>query len=98
MPETLIESNELPVRYEVEGEVIDIGKVNRLVRRFLASQTKKMRKKFEHLEGRRDEHGRSATLVIRLPKRGQLSVECVIEYPEAFGDEIDGSDKAVRLS
>lgn len=96
--EKLDSNAEIPVRYEVEENVIEVDKVNRIARRLLLSQTKKLRKKYKHLKGKKDDQGRSATIVIRMPKKGSLSLECVIEYPEGFSSEIDGSEKAVRVS
>ena len=89
---------EIPVRYEVEGNVIELSKVNRLTRLMLKSQTKKLRKKFKDLKGVVDDKGQMATIVIRLPKLGVASIECVIEYPEAFTDKIEGSEKSTRIA
>jgi len=91
-------ANEIPVRYEVAGEEIEISKVNRIARRMLESQTAKLRRKYAHLKDVRDEEGRGVTIVIRQPKPGIKSVECVVEFPEGMKDQVDGSDKAVRVA
>lgn len=92
------ESDEIPVRYQVKGELIDIAKVNRIARRMLESQTKKLRKKHAHLKDVRDDQGRRATIVINLPKPGLASIEAIIEFPEGLKDHVDGSEKAVRVA
>ena len=92
------ESTEIPVRFEVGGNEIEIDKVNRLARRLLQSQATKLRKKYAHLKDFRDEQGRGVTIIIRQPKPGIKSVECVVEYPEALQAEVDVNDKAVRVA
>ncbi len=93
-----VAETEIPVRYEVAGEVIDVAKVNRIARRMLQSQTTKLRKKYAHLKDVRDDQGRGVTIVIRQPKPGLKSVECVLEFPEGMKQQIDGSDKAVQVA
>ncbi|MDW9478917.1 hypothetical protein GOB57_09490 [Sinorhizobium meliloti] len=92
------QDTDIPVRYEVAGEVIEIEKVNRLVRRFLVSQTNKLRKKHAYLKGVRDETGKRPTLVIRQAKAGALSIDCVVEFPESLAGEIHDADKAERVA
>jgi hypothetical protein len=91
-------TTEIPVRYEVAGKVIDIEKTNRIARRMLNSQATKFRKKFAHLRDYRDEQGRGVTIVIRQPKAGVPSIQCIVEYPEALTDSVEGSEKAVRIA
>jgi hypothetical protein len=89
---------EIPVRYEVAGKVVKLEEANRISRRLLESQTKKFRKKFSHLKGQVDDKGRLATIVLRLPKLGSASIECAIEYPESLQGQVEGHEKAVRIS
>jgi hypothetical protein len=93
-----VEDSEIPVRYEVAGEIIEIEKVNRLVRRFLVSQTKKLRKKHAYLKDARDAEGKRATLVIRQPKVGALAIDAIVEFPETLASEIHNAEKAERVA
>lgn len=91
-------NSEIPVRFEVGGQEIEIEKVNRLARRLLQSQATKLRKKFAHLKDFRDEQGRGVTIIIRQPKPGVKSVECVVEYPDDIQDQVEDGGKAVRVA
>jgi hypothetical protein len=93
-----VADTEIPVRYEVAGNVIEIDKVNRLSRMLLNHHTKKLRKQYAHLAGVRDSEGKGVTIVIRQPNPGIKSVECVVEFPEEMKGQIDGSDKATRVA
>lgn len=92
------EKEEVPVRYEMDGEVIELDKVNRVARRLLVSQSNKLRKKFAHLKGKKDSEGRPATIVIRWEKAKPTALQAIVEFPEEMKDSIDGSDKAVRVA
>lgn len=92
------DASEIPVRYEVAGQVIEIEKVNRLVRRFLVSQTKKLRKKYAYLKDVRDGEGNRPTLVIQQPKAGALAINAIVEFPESLAGEVEGSEKAERVA
>jgi hypothetical protein len=70
----------------------------RLLRRFFVSQTKKLRKKHAYLKDIRDSEGKRPTIVVRQVKAGQMSLECVIEYPEGTAEEIKNSEKGVRVA
>lgn len=93
-----VDDSEIPVRYEVGDQVIEIDNVNRLVRRFLVSQTKKLRKKHAYLKDVRDAEGKRPTLVIRQPKLGALAINAIVEYPESLAGEIRDADKAERVA
>lgn len=93
-----VDDSEIPVRYEVAGQVIEIEKVNRLVRRFLVSQTKKLRKKHAYLKDVRDAEGNRPTLVIQQPKAGALAINVIVEFPESLATEVRDADKAERVA
>jgi hypothetical protein len=93
-----VEDSEIPVRYEVAGQVIEIEQVNRLVRRFLVSQTKKLRKKHAYIKDVRDAQGNRATLVIRQQKAGSLSIDAIVEFPESLASEVPNAEKAERVA
>ncbi|MBY3433325.1 hypothetical protein HFN89_03985 [Rhizobium laguerreae] len=93
-----VDDSEIPVRYEVAGQVIEIEHVNRLVRRFLVSQTKKLRKKHAYLKDVRDAEGRRATLVVRQQKAGALAIDAIVEFPESLAREVQNADKAERVA
>jgi predicted transcriptional regulator len=93
-----VDDSEIPVRYEVAGQIIEIEKVNRLVRRFLVSQTKKLRKKHAYLKDVRDGEGNRPTLVIQQIKAGSLSINAIVEFPESLAGEVHDADKADRVA
>ncbi|MCS4089654.1 hypothetical protein [Rhizobium sp. BK176] len=93
-----VDDSEIPVRYEVAGQVIEVEQVNRLVRRFLVAQTKKLRKKHAYLKDVRDAEGKRPTLVIRQQKAGSLSIDAIVEFPESLKGEVQDADKAERVA
>lgn len=62
------------VRFEVKGEQIDIGGLNRMMRGLMTSVAKKQQKRFGHLQ--HPETGERPTIVIAIPDPGKPSVQC----------------------
>lgn len=94
-----VDEQEIPVRYEIGGEVQYFEKIkSRLVRRFLLSQTKKLRKKHAYLRDKRDSDGNRATLVVQQKHVGALNITCIVEYPESLAGEVKDAEKAERIA
>jgi hypothetical protein len=95
MSDQVAGSNEIPVRFEVRGKVIDVEKLNRVARRLIEAQADKFRRKYADTLG---PNGERPTIVIRKPDLVGIKVEIVLEFPESMKDSVKGSDKAVRIA
>lgn len=89
------DNNEILVRFEVGGKVIDLSQVNRVARRLLEGQAKKYRAKFANLTGPNNER---PTIIIRSPRLLDKKVEIVLEYPDEMKGLIKGHSQATRIS
>jgi len=88
-------SEQIPVRFEVRGKVVDVSTLNRPARRILEGQAEKYRRKYADTVG---PDGERPTIVVRKPDLTGLKVEVVLEFPEALKASIKGADKAVRVA
>jgi len=88
-------SEQIPVRFEVRGKVVEVSTLNRLARRILEGQAEKYRRKYADTVG---PDGERPTIVVRKPDLTGLKVEVVLEFPEALKASIKGADKAVRVA
>lgn len=88
-------ADEIKVRIEVRGKVLDVEAMNRVARRMVESQAAKYRKQYADAVG---PNGERPTIVLRKNDLVGLKVEVVLEYPESMQSQIKGSEKAVRVS
>lgn len=89
---------EIPVRYEVGEQVIELSQVNRAVRRSLTKQADKFRKKYAAYKDLRDSNGQGVTIVIKSPKTLSLQVTVSLEFPEELQNQIDKAENAERVA
>lgn len=96
MTDNAPEIKEIEVRFEIEGEVKEISKMNRVGRRLIEGQVKKIRKRFKDAIG---PDGERPTVVIKAPKLfSAKELVFSIDYPESMKGMIKDHDKAVRIS
>lgn len=87
---------EIEVKFEIGGEPKEIDKMNRVARRLIEGQVKKIRKRFKDVIG---PNGERPTILIRAPKLfSTKELEFSIDYPESMKDLVKDHDKATRVS
>lgn len=92
----------LPFRYLVGGKEIDHDKLNRsqrrqfeTQRRLHVGQLKQYNARFGDLRG---PDGERPSLVIDLASGFSRKAKVYLEFPEALKDQVDDSDKAVKVA
>ncbi len=69
-------SNDIPVRFEIGGNVISLDSVNRAARRMLQKQADNFRRKYQMYRDLRDSAGQGVTIVIKSPKNFVVAGFC----------------------
>ena len=96
------DDNSLPFRYLVGGKEIDNDKLNRSQRRQFDTQRRlhvgQLKQYNERFGALRGPDGERPALVIDLAPGFSRKAKVYLEFPEALKDQVDGSDKAVKVA
>jgi hypothetical protein len=84
------DNDHINIRYE-----LDVEKLNRKDRRTVDSHIREYSRRFRNVKG---PNGERPTLILR-PRRSLLGkIEAVLEFPESMKDQVQGSEKAVKVA
>jgi hypothetical protein len=84
------DGDQIQVRYE-----LDVDKLNRKDRRSVDAHIREYSRRYRGVKG---SDGERPVLILR-PRRSLLGkIEAILEFPESMKNQIEGSDKAVKVA